>query len=65
MEINSEKNKHPMDEMGMATLFAGVQKDYPITLHAIMKFPDIEAFQAFGTNEELTEERKKESRCCC
>ena len=24
-----------------------------------MKFPDIEAFQAFGTNEELTEERKK------
>ena len=23
------------------------------------KFPDMEAFQAFGSNEELTEERKK------
>ena len=23
------------------------------------KFPDVEAFQAFGSNEELTEERKK------
>ena len=37
-------------------LFAGAQKDDPTKLHAIMKFADIEAFQAFGANEELTEE---------
>ena len=54
-----KKNKHRMDEMGMVMLFAGVQKDDPTKLHAIMKFPDMEAFQAFGSNEELTEERKK------
>ena len=48
-----------MDEMGMVMLFAGVQKDDPTKLHAIMKFPDMEAFRAFGSNEELTEERKK------
>ena len=48
-----------MDEMGMVMLFAGVQKDDPTKLHAIMKFADLEAFQAFGSNEELTEERKK------
>ena len=59
MEINGKKNKHRMDEMGMVMLFAGVQKDDPTKLHAIMKFPDMEAFQAFGSNEELTEERKK------
>ena len=54
-----KKNKHRMDEMGMVMLFAGVQKDDPTKLHAIMKFSDIEAFQAFGASEELTEERKK------
>ena len=54
-----KQNKHRMDEMGMVMLFAGVQKDDPTKLHAIMKFPDMEAFQAFGSNEELTEERKK------
>ena len=54
-----KKNKHWLDEMGMVMLFAGVQKDDPTKLHAIMKFPDIKAFQAFGSNEELTEERKK------
>ena len=48
-----------LDEMGMVMLFAGVQKEDPTKLHAIMKFPDMEAFQAFGSNEELTEERKK------
>ena len=54
-----EKNKHRMDEMGMVFLFAGVQKDNPTKLHAIMPFFDIEAFQTFGANEELTEERRK------
>ena len=54
-----KKNKHRMDEMGMVMLFAGVQKDDPTKLHAIMKFADLEAFQAFGSNEELTEERRK------
>ena len=48
-----------MDEMGMVMLFAGVQKDDPTKLHAIMKFRDMEAFQAFGSNEELTKERQK------
>ena len=32
-----KKNKHRMDEMGMVMLFAGVQKDDPTKLHAIMK----------------------------
>ena len=54
-----KQNKYRMDEMGMVMLFAGVQKDDPTKLHAIMKFPDMEAFQAFGSNKELTEERKK------
>ena len=54
-----KKNKDRMDEMGMVMLFAGVQKDDPTKLHAIMKFPNMEAFQAFGSNEELTEERRK------
>lgn len=54
-----KKNKHQMDEMGMVMLFAGVQKDDPTKLHTIMKFPNMEALQAFGANEELTEERKK------
>ena len=54
-----KKNKHQMDEMGMVMLFAGVQKDDPTKLHTIMKFPDMEALQAFGVNEELTEERKR------
>ena len=58
-EINGKKNQYRMDEMGMVMLFAGVQKDDPTKLHAIMKFPDIEAFQAFGANKELTEERKQ------
>ena len=53
-----KQNKHRMDEMGMVMLFAGVQKDDPTKLHAIMKFSDIEAFWAFGANEELTEERR-------
>ena len=50
-----KKNHKRMEEMGMVMLFAGVQKDDPTKLHAIMKFPDLQALQAFGANEELTE----------
>ena len=53
------KNQKRMEEMGMVMLFAGVQKDDLTKLHAIMKFPDLEALQAFGANEELTEERRQ------
>ena len=48
-----------MKEMGMVMLFAGVQKDDPTKLHAILKFPNVETLQAFGANEELTEERRQ------
>ena len=54
-----KKNQHKMDKIGMVLLFAGVQKDTTTKLHTIMKFPDIAAFQAFGSNEELTEERRQ------
>ena len=54
-----KKNQKRMEEMGMVMLFAGVQKDDPTKLHAIMKFPDLEALQAFGENEKLTEERRQ------
>jgi hypothetical protein len=54
-----KKNQSRMAEMGMVMIFAGVQKDDPTKLHAIMKFPDMAAFQAFGSNEELTEERRQ------
>ena len=43
----------------MVMLFAGAQKDDPTKLHAIMEFSDLEALQAFGANEELTEERRQ------
>ena len=54
-----KKNQTRMSDMGMVMLFAGVQKDDPTKLHAIMKFPDMAAFQAFGSNEELTKERSE------
>ena len=54
-----KKNQTRMNDMGMVILFAGVQKDDPTKLHAIMKFPDMAAFQAFGSNEELTKERSE------
>ena len=54
-----KKNQTRMNDMGMVMLFAGVQKDDPTKLHAIMKFPDMAAFQAFGSNEELTKERSE------
>ena len=50
------KKHERMNEMGMGILFARVQKDDPTKLHAIMKFPNLQALQAFGANEELTEE---------
>ena len=54
-----KRNQSRMAEMGMVMIFAGVQKDDPTKLHAIMKFPDMAAFQAFGSNQELTEERRQ------
>ena len=54
-----KKNRTRMNDMGMVMLFAGVQKDDPTKLHAIMKFPDMATFQAFGSNEELTKERSE------
>ncbi len=54
-----KKNQDRMEEMGMVMLFAGVQKDDPTKLHTIMKFPDLEALQSFGANEELTEQRRQ------
>ena len=54
-----KKNQTRMNDMGMVMLFAGVQKDDSTKLHAIMKFPDMAAFQAFGSNEELTKERSE------
>ena len=46
-----KKNQTRMNDMGMVMLFAGVQKDDPTKLHAIMKFPDMATFQAFGSDE--------------
>jgi hypothetical protein len=57
LESNGEKKYKSMEEMWMVMLFAGVKKHDPTKLHAIMKFPDLEALQAFGANEELAEER--------
>ena len=54
-----KKNQQRMNEMGMVMLFAGVQQDDPSKLHVIMKFPDLDALQAFGSNEELTAERRQ------
>jgi|TARA_B110000495_G_C22639440_1_gene379757 hypothetical protein len=45
--------------MGIKFLFAGTEKDDPNQLHAIMMFPSMEALQAFGANEELTEIRRQ------
>ena len=54
-----KQNQKRMEKLGMVMLFAGVQKDDPTKLHVIMKFPDLEALQAFNANEELTEERRQ------
>jgi uncharacterized protein (DUF1330 family) len=48
-----------MQELGIKFLFAGTEKDNPNQLHAIMMFPSMEALQAFGGDEELTEIRRQ------
>ena len=48
-----------MQELGIKFLFAGTEKDNPNQLHAIMIFPNMEAIQAFGGDEELTEIRRQ------
>ena len=54
-----KKNHKRMEEMGMVMLFAGVQKDDPTKLHAIMKFPDLEALQALV---QMKNSQRKEDR---
>ena len=55
--VFSQKEK--MAEMGMQFLFAGTEKNDPTKLHAVMKFDSVEAMQAFGADEELTETRRQ------
>mgnify|MGYP006223802431 CR=1 FL=1 len=51
--VFSQKEK--MAGMGMQFLFAGTTKEDPTKLIAVMKFDSVEAMQAFGSDEELTE----------
>ena len=44
---------------GDAVPFAGIEKGNPTKLHAVMKFDSVEAMQAFGAEEELTETRRQ------
>ena len=46
-----------LKEHGIKFLFAGTEKNNSNQLHAIMMFPSMEAIQAFGADEELTEQR--------
>ena len=55
--VKSQEDR--IKEMGIKFLFAGTEKDDPNQLHAIMMFPSMEALQAFGANEELTEIRRQ------
>ncbi|MGB2001067.1 MAG: DUF3764 family protein [Candidatus Puniceispirillaceae bacterium] len=55
--VFSQKDK--MAGMGMQFLFAGTEKGDPTKLHAVMKFDSVEAMQAFGADEELTETRRQ------
>ena len=48
-----------LEEHGIKFLFAGTEKENPDQLHVIMMFPNMEALQAFGADEELTEKRKE------
>ena len=48
-----------LEEHGIKFLFAGTEKENPDQLHVVMMFPDMEALQAFGADEELTEKRKE------
>ena len=46
--------------MGIKFLFAGIEKDDPNQLHAIMMFSNMAALQVFGSDDELTEIRRQE-----
>ena len=48
-----------LEEHGIKFLFAGTEKEHPDQLHVIMMFPNMEALQAFGADEELTEKRRE------
>ena len=55
--VLSQKEK--MAGMGMQFLFAGTTKEDPTKLIAFMKFDSVEAMQAFGSDEDLTETRRQ------
>ena len=46
--------------MGIEFLFAGIEKDDPNQLHAIMMFSNMAVLQVFGSDDELTEIRRQE-----
>ncbi len=48
-----------LEEHGIKFLFAGTEKENPDQLHVVMMFPNMEALQAFGADEELTEKRRE------
>ena len=41
-------------------MFAGIEKDDPNQLHAIMMFSNMAVLQVFGSDDELTEIRRQE-----
>ena len=47
--------------MGIKFLFAGIEKDDPNQLHAIMMFSNMAVLQVFGSDDELTEIRRQKS----
>ena len=55
--VFSQKEK--MAGMGMQFLFAGTEKNDPTKLHTVIKFESVEAMQAFGADNELTEIRRQ------
>ena len=55
--VFSQKAK--MEAMGQQFLFAGTTKEDPTKLISVIKFDSIEAMQAFGADEELTEIRRQ------
>ena len=48
-----------LEEHGIKFLFTGTEKENPDQLHVVMMFPNMEALQAFGADEELTEKRRE------
>ena len=45
--------------MGIKFFFAGIEKDDPNQLHAIMMFSNMAVLQVFGSDDELTEIRRQ------